>query len=333
MAMVIRETQGLESRVEYELAANCCNYQQLQILKKNYGKEKVQPLTCEGLTRSERILWYRANQPSIQLDNERCAQSSNYRQLQIARGVRAVQESDEEKQERARTRSEALLWWRTGGREETEEDNNILSNCANWKQYHLKTRGRAEPRDNDQEVTKSERLLWYRYGGGEAMIEDRAQLCRESGNWMQYKLTRDTRKHAEDLTDSMNRHWSEFRSKEELNDYLTQLRIENYQERQEARAEVRRRVSEKESIAKACFEAHIQPFKEEELEVEEEKKIAMEENREDRIEQLRKVTEEMLTSRTEYLVSTRSLALRAMKEDAEAVASSRSIRRTIVQQA
>ena len=30
-------------------------------------------------------------------------------------------------------------------------------------------------------------------------------LYRDSGNWQQYKLARDTRQHASDLTDSMNR--------------------------------------------------------------------------------------------------------------------------------
>ena len=32
-------------------------------------------------------------------------------------------------------------------------------------------------------------------------------LPRDSGNWMQYKLARDTAQHASDLTDNMNR-WS-----------------------------------------------------------------------------------------------------------------------------
>lgn len=332
MALVIREANGLESRVEHALAADCDNYQQLQFLKQKYGKEKVQPATCEGLTRSERILWYRANQPVVQLDSERCSQSSNYRQLQLARGFRAVAESQEERESRARTRSEALVWYRGGGREELEMDSEKLSNCGNWQQYHLMTRGRAEARDHDQEITKSERLLWYRYGGGHAAVEETAELCRDSGNWMQYKLSRDTRRHAEDLTDSMNRHWSDFRSKEELSDHMTFLRNEGIQEREEIRAEVRRRVEKSGCMAKECYEVHRQPFGVEELVEEESYKAAREESAEERIERLRKVTEQMLTSRTEYVVSTRSLALRAMKEDAEEVASSRTVRRTAVVQ-
>jgi len=334
MALVTLEAHGLESRVEHELAAKCGNWQQLQIMKKQYGKEKVYPPTCEGLTRSERLLWYRNNQPKIQLDNERCSQSSNYRQLQLARGVKAVEETEEEKEARSRTRSEALAWYRNGGREKLEEEEEILRNCGTWQQYHLKTRGRAEARDLDQEITKSERLLWYRYGGGEAQVEARNQLCRESDNWVQYKLTRDTRLHAEDLTQSMNRHWSQFRSKEELSEHLTHLRNEGFQEREEIRSEVRRRVAGRASMAKACYEAYRHPWEAEELEEEESRRMVKEESREERIEQLRKTTEEMLTSRTEYLVSTRALALRAMKEDEEAVASSRSVRRTqtVVQQ-
>jgi len=334
MALVTREASGLESRVEYELAAKCGNWQQLQLMKKQHGKEKVNPPTCDGLTRSERLLWYRNNEAEVQLDKERCAMSSNYRQLQLARGVRAVQESQEEKDNRMRTKSEALLWYRNGGEEEIMMDQEKLRNCGTWQQYHLMTRGRAEPRDPEQEITKSERLLWYRYGGGEAVVEARNQLCRDSKNWIQYKLTRDSQRHEEDLTTRMNRHWSDFRSKEELSQHLTKQRMEGVMEREEIRAEVRRRVEGYGSMAKECYEAHRHPWEEEEMVEEEARKEVMEENREERILQLRKTTEQMLTQRTEYLVSTRALALRAMKEDEESVASSRSVRRTatVVQQ-
>merc|ERR1711971_1253722 len=244
--------------------------------------------SCAGMTPSERLIWYRANQPAVELDAERCAQSSNYRQLMLARGVRAVEETDEERSEWSATRSEALMWYRTGGREMMEEDAERLRNCGTWKQYHLMTRGRAEPRDPDQEITKSERLHWYRYGGGKQMVEGRAQLCRDSGNWMQYKLARDTRQHADSLTDSMNRHWSDFRSKAEVSDYISSIREESF------------------------------------------KKASAELTAEERIEQLRRTTEEMITSRTEYVESTRSLTIRAMREDAQSVAASRSVRRTAV---
>jgi len=334
MALVTREANCLETRVEYALAADCDNYQQLQMMKQKFGKEKVQPKTCEGLTRSERLLWYRNNQPAIQLDNERCAQASNYRQLEMARGVRSVVETQEEKENRLRTRSEALVWYRGGGREELEEDSAKLRNCSNWRQYHLMTRGRAEPRDPEQEATKSERLCWYRYGGGVNKVEATAQLCRESENWMQYKLSRDTRRHAEDLTDSINRHWSDFRSKEELSEHMMNMRQEGIQEREEIRAMVRSRIEKSGGMAKQCWEAHRQPYGVEQLQEEESIKVAREQTDEERIQALRKVTEEMLTARTEYVVSTRALALRAMKEDAEEVASARTVRRTatVVQQ-
>jgi len=211
-----------------------------------------------------------------------------------------------------------------------EEDAERLRNCGTWKQYHLMTRGRAEPRDPDQEITKSERLHWYRYGGGKQMVEERAQLCRDSGNWQQYKLARDTRQHASDLTDSMNRHWSDFRSKEEVSDYITSIREESLKEREEVRAHVRSQVMSRASVAKECYEAHCQPWAEDQVEEESLKKASAELSAEERIEQLRKITEQMITSRTEYAESTRSLAMRAMREDAESVAASRSVRRTAV---
>merc|ERR1712223_2344950 len=173
MALVTKEAQALESRLEWDLAAKCSNYQQLLIMKKNQGNEQgIQNATsCAGMTPSERLIWYRANQPAVELDGERCAQSSNYRQLLLARGVRAIEETDEERAGRSATTSEALMW--------------------------------------------------YRYGGGQQMVEDRAQLCRDSSTWMQYKLSRDTRQHADNLTDSMNRHWSDFKSRAEVSDYIT----------------------------------------------------------------------------------------------------------------
>merc|ERR1712130_903983 len=94
MALVTREAQALESRLEWDLASRCSNYQQLLILKKNQGNEKgIQSASsCAGMTPRERLIWYRANQPAVELDTERCNQSSNYRQLMLARGVRAIEE-------------------------------------------------------------------------------------------------------------------------------------------------------------------------------------------------------------------------------------------------
>merc|ERR1712130_63830 len=105
MALVTREAQALESRLEWDLASRCSNYQQLLILKKNQGIEKgIQSASsCAGMTPSERLIWYRANQPAVELDAERCNQSSNYRQLMLARGVRAIEETEEEQ-------AESLCW-------------------------------------------------------------------------------------------------------------------------------------------------------------------------------------------------------------------------------
>merc|ERR1712147_7226 len=125
-------------------------------------------------------------------------------------------------------------------------------------------------------------------------------------------------------------HWSDFRSKEEVSDYISSIREESLKERVEIRAHVRSQVMSRASVAKECYEAHRQPWEAEQLEEESVKKASAELSAEERIEQLRRTTEEMLTSRTEYVVSTRSLALQAMREDAEEVAASRTVRRTAV---
>merc|ERR1712200_166445 len=190
--------------------------------------------------------------------------------------------------------------------------------------------GETDEERAERSATRSEALMWYRYGGGQQMVEDRAQLCRDSSTWMQYKLSRDTRQHADNLTDSMNRHWSDFKSRAEVSDYITSLREESLKEREEVRAHVRSQVMSRASVAKECYEAHRQPWEAEQLEEESVKKASTELSAEERIEQLRRTTEEMLTSRTEYVVSTRSLALQAMREDAEEVAASRTVRRTAV---
>ena len=97
----------------------------------------------------------------------RASCSNNYKQLQIMRGVRAVEETEEERLGRDRTRSEALGWYRAGGHLAVEEEKEMANLCGSWKQFHLMTRGRAEPRDEDQPPTRSERLAWYRNGGSD----------------------------------------------------------------------------------------------------------------------------------------------------------------------
>merc|ERR1712013_956420 len=315
MALVDRQVAGLEYRVERELAEQCGTWQQLAILKKRYGVERENPASCEGMTRSERLLWFRRNQPAIELDNYRVKCSSNYRQLQLARGVRGVEETEEERAERDRTKSEALLWYRTGGEEVVEDEKRMANLCGNWKQFHLMTRGRAEERDPEQVPTKSERLVWYR-SGGKALIEERDQLAR------------DRKAFSENLEERMNMKWSQFKNKQELSDYFSEVRNESMEEREMVRAQVRNRIS-RDSVAKTMYEINRQPWELEELEEESSRKVEAGLCAEERIAQLRKTTEEMLTHRTEYIQSTRELAMQAMREDQEAVQASKQSRRKV----
>ena len=73
MAVVARELAGLEARVERELAADCTTWQQLALTKRRLLEPQYNPPTTEGLTRSERLLWFRRNQQELELDNERNA--------------------------------------------------------------------------------------------------------------------------------------------------------------------------------------------------------------------------------------------------------------------
>eukprot|EP00092_Neocalanus_flemingeri_P031453 GFUD01034159.1.p1 GENE.GFUD01034159.1~~GFUD01034159.1.p1 ORF type:complete len:339 (+),score=136.24 GFUD01034159.1:151-1167(+) len=333
MALVDRQVAGLEYKVERELAAQCGTWQQLNIMKKKYGEKRENPSSCEGMTRSERLLWYRRNQPAIELDNYRVSCSSNYRQLQLARGQRCVEESEEEKLGRDRTKSEALLWYRNGGMERMEEEKAMANLCGTWKQFHLMTRGRAEERDEDQVPTRSERLCWYRNGGSD-LVDARNNLARDSSNWMQYKLTRDRQAFSANLEDRMNTSWSQFKNKNELSDHFAEQRNEEMDEREKIRTQVRNRIS-KESMAKTTYEINRQSREKEELEEESDKKVEAALSKEERIEKLRCTTESMLTHRTEYIQSTRELALQAMREDQEAVAAARQSRKkvTVVEQA
>lgn len=339
MALVSREAACLESRIDNNLARDCSTWQQLQIMKRKLYEDKEdkrEPVNCEGLTRSERLLWYRNNQPRIEYDNYLCQQSSNYRQLQMARGVRAVAETQEEKSNRFRTKSESLLYYRyQGGEQEIDRQKEQTRLCGTWQQYHMMTRGRAEPRDPDQELTRSEALLWYRNGGREK-LEIRDRLARESNNWRQYKLTVDTTVVAGDLEFRMNKNWSQFRNKEELSDYIADMRAEGVEERESIRNQVRNRVSSlaEDTTVKKMYSIHQQPWDLSELEEVSSRKVESVLSHEERVEQLRQVTEEMITARNEYSVSTRALAMKAIKEDSQAVAASRTSRKvtSVVQQ-
>ena len=120
--------------------------------------------------------------------------------------MRGVEETEEERAARPMTRGEAVNWYRSGGQHLVEQEAEVASLSGTWKQFHLMTRGRQEPRDEDQVLlsrylytynitnltqvpTRSENLHWYRSGGCEA-VAARDQLVKDSSTWLQYKLTR-----------------------------------------------------------------------------------------------------------------------------------------------
>ena len=65
-----------------------------------------------------------------------------------------MEETEEEKMERDMTRSEAVMWYRSGGVDKVEQEKEVANLCGTWKQFHLMTRGRGEERDPDQIPTK-----------------------------------------------------------------------------------------------------------------------------------------------------------------------------------
>ena len=188
--------------------------------------------------------------------------------------------------------------------------------CGNWKQFHLMTRGRAEPRDEDQLPTRSERLCWYR-NGGKALVDARDNMARDSSNYMQYKLTRDKNAFSANLEARMNTHYSQFKSKQELSDYFSEQRSESMEEREMIRTQVRNRIS-RDSVAKTMYEINRQPWELQELEEESSRRVQSGLSREERIEELRQTTESMLMHRTEYMQSTRELAMQAMRVSCQA---------------
>jgi len=322
MALVDRQYAGSEAWLERELVGQCSTWQQLSLLKKRAMEDRERPVNCDGLTKSERLLWYRDNEDKVDLDNYRASCSSNYRQLQLLRGVRGVEETEEEKMERDMTRSEAVMWYRSGGVDKVEQEKEVANLCGTWKQFHLMTRGRGEERDPDQIPTKSERLFWYRMGGHED-IDARNQLARDSSNWMQYKLTRDRQVFADDLEMRVNTRWSQFKNKEEMSDYLSEKRTESMEEREAVRAMVRSKIN-KDTMTKTAYDINRQE------EAESKKKMEASMSREERIEKLRQVTEQMLTHKSDYSQSARVLAMQAYKEAEEEAKSSKQRRKVTV---
>jgi len=322
MALVDRQYAGSEAWLERDLVGQCSTWQQLSLLKKRAMEDRERPVNCDGLTKSERLLWYRDNEDKVDLDNYRASCSSNYRQLQLLRGVRGVEETEEEKMERDMTRSEAVMWYRSGGVDKVEQEKEVANLCGTWKQFHLMTRGRGEERDPDQIPTKSERLFWYRMGGHED-IDARNQLARDSSNWMQYKLTRDRQVFADDLEMRVNTRWSQFKNKEEMSDYLSEKRTESMEEREAVRAMVRSKIN-KDTMTKTAYDINRQE------EAESKKKMETSMSREERIEKLRQVTEQMLTHKSDYSQSARVLAMQAYKEAEEEARSSKQRRKVTI---
>jgi len=322
MALVDRQYAGSEAWLERDLVGQCSTWQQLSLLKKRAMEDRERPVSCDGLTKSERLLWYRDNEDKVDLDNYRASCSSNYRQLQLLRGVRGVEETEEERMERDMTRSEAVMWYRSGGVDKVEQEKEVANLCGTWKQFHLMTRGRGEERDPDQIPTKSERLFWYRMGGHED-IDARNQLARDSSNWMQYKLTRDRQVFADDLEMRVNTRWSQFKNKEEMSDYLSEKRTESMEEREAVRAMVRSKIN-KDTMTKTAYDINRQE------EAESKKKMETSMSREERIEKLRQVTEQMLTHKSDYSQSARVLAMQAYKEAEEEAKSSKQRRKVTI---
>jgi len=315
MALVESQYAGCEARLERELAKQCGTWQQLSIMKRRALEEREKPVNCEGLTRSERLLWFRDNEDKVDLDNYRASCSSNYRQLQLLRGKRGVEETEEERLERPMTRSEAIQWYRSGGEALVDQEKEIANLAGTWQQFYFMTRGRGEERDADQVPTRSERLHWYRSGGWE-MVDSRDQMARDSSNWMQYKLTRDRKMVSDDLEMKVNTKWSQFSNKEEMSDYLSQKRTESMEEREAVRQMVRKRIM-KDTMTKVAYETSKNPWESEEAEEESKKKLEASMSREERISKLRQITEEMLTHKSDYSQSAKALAMQAYKEAEE----------------
>jgi len=318
---------------ERELAALCSNWQQLDILKRRMKERregKLDKKDPDTMTRSEKKIWYKNNIAAVEEDRERVSHSNNYKQLQLLRGDGILKREDWEE-----TRSKRLSWYRNGGSDIVDKEKYLAGMCSNWRQYHLLTRGsssRRRQQDDDEEeevqATRSEKLKWYR-DGGKYLVEDRNQQARDSKNWVQYKLTRDARQHAERLYDAVQVNYSDFNSKEALSNYMYSLMMEGMEEREEIRSSFRRRALT-ETVTKTAYDYHLQPYVGVELEEAStlskvaQLKIASFE------EKLRQTTEEVMMMRTHYEQSAHEMAMQAIKEDEAAIAASRMKRKTTI---
>lgn len=316
-----------------ELAALCGTWQQLDMLKRRRQEQRdglQERKSLEDMTRSERLLWYRSNKDLVEQDRAMAGYCSNYRQLEMMRGKGVLSRDQWED-----TRSNRLIWYRNGGREVVEKERELAGLCTNWKQFHLLTRGPAcraemEEEKEDREATRSERLLWYRNGGKE-IVEDDLRTASNSENWVQYKLTRDARLHALNLQTAVQTSYSDFKSKESLSDYIFEMRKEAREERDEIRTSCRTR-SISDSVTKSAYDYHLQPYAAYEMEAASSMSAQSKQKIDHFEEELRQITESVMTMRTQYMLSASELAMKAYKEDAEAVAASRTSRKTMVVQ-
>jgi len=308
----------------------CTTWQQLDFLKrrmKDKAEGKLEKKDLDSMTRSEKKIWYKNNISSVEEDRERVSHSNNYKQLQLLRGEGILKREDWED-----TRSKRMSWYRNGGSEIVDHEKYLASMCSNWRQFHLLTRGSSSRRmvEEEEEIlpTRSEKLKWYR-DGGKYLVEERNEVARNSENWTQYKLTRDARQHAERLYDAVQVNYSDFKSKEALSNYLFSVAKESREEREEIRSYFRNK-SLTESVTKAAYEYHLQPYAEMELEEASSMSRASKMRIASFEEKLRQTTEEVMMMRTQYEQSAHELAMRAIKEDEAAVAASRMKRKTTV---
>jgi len=316
-----------------ELAAMCGTWQQLDILKRRRDARNagtIEKKQLAEMTRSERKLWYRNNIEAVQQEKEDLGYCSNYRQFELMQGAGSSNlDVDEE------TRSRRLTWFRNGGSNQIDEERELAGRCSNWRQFHLLTRGpelRMKQKLEDAEMaeepepTRSERLLWYRHGG-EQVVDESKWLASNSENWVQYKLTRDARKHTEDLYDAVQARYSNYDSKIELSNHMLEETQEGIRERNLIRAGARSR-NVTDSITKDAYQCYLQPFEVSDME-EAAKLSTLSKMRKEMLEEkLRMTTESVMTSRTRYSQSARELAFQAIQEDQEEMAASRTKRRT-----
>lgn len=327
---------------DHELAIMCGTWQQLHFLKKRRDAQKsgtAENKDLSEMTRSERKIWYRNNKEAVECERAEASQCSNYRQLLLMQG-KGVLKPDEVEE----SKSGKILWYRNGGKEKIEAERNVASQCDNWQQYYLLTRGPSFRRQLEEEIesediqqinsttlpTKSQRLLWYR-NGGEEMVDYTRHMAANSENWLQYKLTKDARKFNYDLDCRVQNKYSDFKSQGEVSEYMTSLRNEGFAEREEIRSEHRSRML-RESVTKEAYNLSVQPYSG--IEIEEEKKRTMMRKlrQEELQENLRMLTESVMTSRTQYTESAREMAIKAIREDEQAIAASRRSRKTMVVQ-